>query len=157
MNFALGRDKGPLSQQFLQAELSSLELRASTLSETQLSDQNIELWGTIVKDRKDRISRVGTMQPTADEWLKQAAATKTQLQYFISQASSTPLQQQRQQCQETVNMQSLGLINNTEYWVKDDQRIQQWFSYPGVSVMLQRTQSVMDLLVEIDNQAVQKR
>ena len=35
------------------------------------------------------------MQPTADEWLKQAAAMKTQLQYFISQASSLPHPEQR--------------------------------------------------------------
>ena len=41
--------------------------------------------------------------------------------------------------------------------MKDDPRIHPWFSYPGVSVMLQRTQSVVDLLEEINTQAVQER
>ena len=152
LNFALGRNNGPLSQQFIQAELSSLEARASTLSQSQLSDQNAQLWGVILEDRTQRISKVGLLQPTAAEWLKQAAATKIQLQHFISQAY-TPVNPEEKRHPETLNLQDQGKIINSEYWVKDDPRLNQWLSYPGVSVMLQRTQSVMDLLEEISTQA----
>ena len=111
----------------------------------------------ILKDKNHRISKVGLLQPTAAEWLKQAAATKTQLQHFISQASSPSHPEQRRQCPEALNLQAQGKILKTEYWVKNDPRINHWLSYPGVSVMLQRTQSVIDLLEEISTQAPQKR
>ena len=113
--------------------------------------------GVILEDRNQRISKIGLLQPTAAEWLKQAAATKIQLQHFISQASTPANPEQRRECPEALNLQDQGKILKTEYWVKNDPRINRWLSYPGVSVMLQRTQSVIDLLEEISTQAPQKR
>ena len=96
------------------------------------------------------------MQPTAAEWLSQAEATKQILEHFIAQAR-TPVDPKVDAQPTTTKLQDQGRIINSGYWVKDDPRINQWLSYPGIPVMLQRTQSVLDLLEEVSNQAPQGR
>ena len=96
------------------------------------------------------------MQPTALEWLLPAEATKQILEHFIAQAR-TPVNPKVDAQPTTTKLQDQGRIINSEYWVKDDPRINQWLFYQGIPVMLQRTQSVLDLLEEISNQAPQGR
>ena len=82
------------------------------------------------------------------EWLSNVAATKKKLEYFIEQASP-PTEPKDDGESLNAKLQAQGRIINSEYWVKDDPRINQWLSYPGMPVILQRTQTVRDLLEEI--------
>ena len=94
------------------------------------------------------------MQPTTAEWLSNVATTKQKLEQLIEQASP-PNEPKDDRESLDAKLQTQGRIINSEYWLKDDPRINQWLSYPGIPFILQRTQTVLDLLEEIKNQAPQ--
>ena len=97
---------------------------------------------------------IGTMQPIDAKWLSDAATAKRKLEQFIEQAGPQNLPKDDGEPLDS-KLEAQGRILNSDYWVNNDLRIIQWASYPGMPVILQRTQTVLDLLEDIKNQAPQ--
>ena len=96
------------------------------------------------------------MQPTDAMWFSEAATAKRKLEHFIQQTDSQNLPKEDIEPLAS-KLQAHGRIHTSDYWVKEDPRINHWATYPGMPVLLQRTQSVLDLIEEINNQASQVR
>ena len=133
----------------MQSELSSLEAQASLLAmQPNLSDASTQLWASIQGDRNSRMNRIGTKQLIDATWFSEAKAAKGKLEHFIQQTESQnpsgdniePL---------SYKLQARRRIHDSAYWKREDPQISQWATYPGMPVLLQRTQTVQDLLEEI--------
>ena len=110
-----------------------------------LSDTSTHLWASMQTDRKARIVRIGTLQPTDAAWFSEAATAKRKLEHFIQQTDSHNQPEDNKEPLAS-KLQAQGMIHASTYWVREDPRIDQWATYPGMPVLLQRAQTVQDLL-----------
>ena len=94
------------------------------------------------------------MQPTDAMWFSEAATAKRKLEHFIQQTDSQNLPKEDIEPLAS-KLQAHGRIHTSDYWVKEDPRINHWATYPGMPILLQRTQTVQDLLEETKAQAPQ--
>ena len=94
------------------------------------------------------MNRIGTKQLTDAAWFSEAKAAKGKLEHFIDQTESQNLPGDIIE-PLSYKLQARRRIHASAYWEREDPRISQRATYPGMPVLLQRTQTVQDLLEEI--------